>query len=132
MPMMKSQYDVILNGTHGHCIELKANVAVWIPPAAVDQAISLGARETGDAAPTPATDIAAPAKTADNEAAFAVELDQAILRILTRKDEADYKRDLTPKVSRVIAEMDPAVRRATATEVSEAFQRLQERVQLAE
>lgn len=129
MPMMKSPYDVLLNGTHGHCIQLQAGVPIWIPPEAVSQATALGIREAEDQ-PEPA-EIAAPVKTEDNEAVFKVELDQAILRILTRNDESDYKNDKTPKVARVIAEMDPSVRRATATEVSDAFERLQENVNLA-
>ena len=128
MPTMKSLYDLTLNGTHGHCIPMVAGEPVWIPPAAKDQALGLGCQVVEDAAPV---EIAAPAKTEDNEAVFAVELDQAILRILTRKDDSDFKNDNTPKVARVIAEMDPACRRATATEVSNAFRRLQENVNLA-
>lgn len=130
MPMMKSLYDLTLNGTHGHCIAMAANVPIWIPPEAQPQALSLGC-QVADEQPAP-EEIAAPAKTEDNEAVFAVELDQAIIRIITRKDESDFKNDLTPKVARVIAEMDPGVRRATATEVSDAFLRLQENINLAE
>ena len=142
MPMMKSPYDVLLHGTHGHTIQFKAEVPIWIPPVAESQAIGLGAREVEvdveakveEGKPGSAADgkQAAPDKTEDNEAVFKVELDQAILRILARNDKADFKSDNTPKVARVIAEMDPGVRRATATEVSDAFSRLQENIDLAE
>jgi hypothetical protein len=128
--MMKSLYDLTINGTHGHCIPMEAGVPIWIPPEAQQQATGLGCI-VDDESPSP-VEIAAPAKTEDNEAIFAVELDQALLRIITRKDESDFKKDLTPKVARVIAEMDPGVRRATATEVSDAFSKLQENVDLSE
>lgn len=131
MPMMKSLYDLTLNGTHGHCISMSANESVWIPPEAVAHATGLGCQITDDAAPV-ATEIAAPAKTEDNEAVFAVELDQALTRILMRNDPSDLKKDDTPKVNKVIAEMDPSVRRATATEVSDAYERLQENINLSE
>jgi hypothetical protein len=54
------------------------------------------------------------------------------MRILTRNDPTDLKADLTPKVVRITAEMSPDLRRPTATEVSDAYQRLQENIDLAE
>jgi len=129
MPMMKSPYDLTLKGTHGHCIPMTAGESIWIPPVAVEQATGLGCQMADEAAPT---EIAAPAKTEDNEAIVAVELNQALLRIITRKDLSDFKSDNTPKVNNVISEMDPKCRRVTATEVSTAFRRLQENVDLSE
>jgi hypothetical protein len=51
---------------------------------------------------------------------------------LTRNVDSDFKNDGRPKINAVVAEMDPDVRRPNATEVSDAFERLQENVNLAE
>jgi hypothetical protein len=130
MPMMKSPYPVNVNTLKGHTITAEPDVAVWIPPEIVREAINAGMRETGE----PAAPIEAPAETKDNieSDSFEVALDQVIIRILTRNDESDFKNDGTPNTNRVIAEMDPDVRRPTATEVSDAFMRLQENINLAE
>ena len=82
MPMMRSPYDQVLSGTHGHCIHVTADKPIWIPPVVVSQALAGRMSEVDDQP----SEIAAPAKTEDNEAVFAVELDQAILRILTRNE----------------------------------------------
>ncbi len=136
MPMMKSLFDTTLNSTLGHCIPCKANVPAWIPPEIVPMAIERGMSVSDSPAPVPveepAEQVVAPAETVDNEALFTVELDKALLKIITRNDESDFKKDLTPKVAKVIAEMDPGFRRATATEVSNAFEKLQENIDLAE
>jgi len=131
--MMQSPYPQVLNGTHGHCIHVKANEPIWIPPVVVKQALAQGLQHTGNAAVTEEV-VVAPSETSDNgeNDAFDVALDQAILRILTRNDPADYKADGTPKVLKVVSEMAPELRRPTATEVSDAFQRLQENIDLAE
>jgi len=101
----------------------------------MQQALGQGVREVDQDAPSPEPVVAPPVKR-DNEESdgdeFAVALDQAILRILTRNDPNDYKADNTPKVTKVVAEMSPELRRASATEVSDAFRRLQENINLAE
>jgi hypothetical protein len=135
MPMMKSPFDTTINSTLGHCIHPRANEPIWVPPEIVPDAVAKGMSNVDVAPPVPVEtpeEVVAPSETDDNEALFATELDQALLRIITRKDESDFKKDLTPKVARVIAEMDPGCRRATATEVADAFARLQENINLAE
>jgi len=132
MPMMKSPFDQTIQSPDGmHTILVTANEPIWIPPKVERYARTCRMELVGDAPPAP---VAAPVETKDNddEDEFSVQLDQAILRILTRNEDSDYKNDGTPKVNCVIAEMDPDVRRPTATEVSEAYQRLQENVNLAE
>lgn len=137
MPMMKAQFDVQLNSTSGHCINLEAGVPIWIPPALVAMAITNHVAYAPDA-PDPYAETAepekvvAPTKTDDNKTSFVVELDQAVTRLIVRNDPTDFKNDGTPKVAKVIAEMDPSFRRVTATEVSEAHARLQENLDLAE
>ncbi len=134
MSMMKSPYPQVLNDTHGHCIHVEANVAIWIPPVVIEQAIAAGMQHVDGVALPLKEVVVAPAETSDNgeEDAFDVALDQAIIRILMRNDPSDYKADNTPKVLKVVSEMSPELRRPTATEVSDAFQRLQENIDLAE
>jgi len=135
--MMKSPIDQVINSTSGHCITFKANVPVWVPPAVVSETRQRAISECDEDTPavTATEVVVAPAETSDNdedgEDEFETALDQAILRILTRNDPSDYKADNTPKVAKVIIEMSPDLRRATATEVSDAFQRLQENIDLA-
>ena len=133
MPMMKSPYDLVLNSTSGHCLTFKANVALWVPPVMVAEAIDRGVSPTDEKAPEP---VVAPEETGDNSEdgneGFETALDGAILRILTRSDPTDYKADGTPKVVKVTAEMSPDLRSPTATEVSDAFMRAQENIDLAE
>jgi hypothetical protein len=133
--MMKCPFDTTLNSTLGHCIPMRANVPEWVPPEIVNMATARGCTVSDDPTPAPVEEqleeVVAPVETDDNEALFTVELDKALLKIITRNDPADFKKDLTPKVGRVIAEMDPGFRRATATEVSNAFEKLQENIDLA-
>lgn len=147
MPMMKSPYEQHLATTTGHMLYFPANVPVYVPPEAVQAAINHGiihsanhfdVTPAGEMPPTLEQQLAvvAPEETSDNErdaeAEFAVALDQALLRILTRNDPSDLKADLSPKIVRVTAEMSPDIRRPTATEISDAYQRLQENIDLAE
>ena len=44
----------------------------------------------------------------------AVALDEALLKIITRDDESDYKKDGTPKANVVVAELAPEIPRPTA------------------
>lgn len=139
MPMMKSHVTQLLATTTGHMIHFEANVPTYIPGAAVKEALVRGIVHTNDDAPSVEEQLApvvAPKETSDNvvdtEAEFAAALNNALLRILTRNDPSDLKPDLTPKVNKVVTEMSPDVRRPTATEVSEAYQKLQENIDLSE
>jgi len=135
MPMMKSLFDTVLNSTSGHCISAKASVPVWVPPAVVAMATERGMTHEGDAPPLPVVEpeVVAPVETDDNKARLSeVALDQAVTRIIVRNDPEDFKNDLTPKVAKVIAEMDPEFSRPTATQVFDAHARLQENIELAE
>lgn len=137
MPMMKSPYDLQINSLTGHSPVFKANVPVWVAgtKGLAEECLERGAVYCDEDAPDPEP-VAAPEEKSDNdddaEAEFVVALDQALLKILTRDDPSDLKADLTPKVTKVTAEMSPDLRRPTATEVSDAYQRLQENIDLAE
>ena len=135
MPMMKSPYDQVLATLAGHRIVATADEPIWIPDNCVSQARGQGFMEVD--APVPDANAAQTGNEdndddGDEEAEFQTGLDQALLKILTRGDDADFKNDGSPKVNNVVAEMSPDLRRPTATEISEAYQRLQENIDLAE
>lgn len=137
MPMMKSPYAHQVISLTGHSVEFEANVPAWV--AENEQLISecqaLGASVVEDApAPKPAP---APVKTKYNElrdanTRFLVSLDKALVAILTRNDPADLKADGMPKLNKVVAEMSPDQPRPTATQISNAYQALQDNIDLAE
>ena len=137
MPMMKSPYDQRVTSLTGHSIPFEAGVPQWVPEAKglVAECLGRGIEHCENGEALPIAD-AAPEEKSDNgedaEAQFLVALDGALLKILTRDDPTDLKADMTPKVNKVIAEMSPDLRRPTATEVSDAYQRLQENIDLAE
>lgn len=149
MAWMKSPYDHYFISSFGHSVVFEANKATRLPDndRLIGECLKLGAvlcDETGEelsfgskpSATKPEPKAAAPIEKDDNEgdaeAEFLVALDQALLKLLTRNDPSDLKKDLTPKVTRIVAEMSPDLRRPNATEVSEAYQRLQENIDLAE
>ena len=134
MPMMKSPYAHQIISLSGHSVEFEANKPVWVAEneMLIEECLAKGATRLGDEPP----EVVAPEEKSDNGgnagALFAIGLDQALIRILTRNDPADLTADLMPKVLRVTAEMSPDLRRPTATEISEAYERLQENIDLAE
>jgi len=134
MPMMKSPFDQTVSSLHGHCLVFTANEPLHVPDKVVAECLKVGIQLT-DNTPAPVL-VVAPEEKSDNkddaEAEFKVALDGALLAILTRNDPADLKADLSPKLNKVVAEMSPELRRPTATEVSDAYQRLQENIDLAE
>lgn len=137
MPMMKSPFDQKIISLTGHSPEFKANVPLFVSNVRglANECIARGAVycEEGEAIPDlPAAPEEKSDNDADGEEGFKTALDGAILRILTRNDPADFKADLTPKVTKVTAEMSPDLRRPTATEVSDAYRKMQENIDLAE
>jgi len=138
MPMMICPFDQTIISLTGHSPQFVANKAVQVADVEmlIEECLKRGVKHYAGEPATPAPVAAAPVEKEDNEpdasALFAVGLDQALMRILTRDDPSDLKSDLTPKVTKVTAEMSPDLRRPTATEVSDAYQRLQENIDLAE
>ncbi len=63
---------------------------------------------------------------------FQVELDTAVLRVITRNELSDFKADGVPKLNAVLAEMDPTLKKPTAGQVLKAYERLQSNINLAE
>ena len=134
MPMMKSPFDQVIASLYGHRLVFKANESTHVPPACISECMQRGIMLTEEQPPV--AEVVAPEEKDDNEADteadFKVALDQALLAIITRNDPNDLKGDLTPKLNKVVAEMSPDLRRPTATEVSDAYQALQENIDLAE
>lgn len=135
MPMMKAPYTFQHISTSGHSVEFEANEPIWVAQCEqlVTECLAKGAMLIDGEAPAVA---AAPEEKSDNEPdaeeEFRVALDAALMKILVRNDPTDLKSDLTPKVTKVVAEMSPDLRRPTATEVSEAYSKLQENIDLSE
>jgi hypothetical protein len=130
--MMKSPFDQTVASLLGQCLVFEANVPLHVPERVVPECLKVGIQLTEEQ-PAP---VVAPEEKSDNgddaEAEFKVALDGALLKIITRNDPTDLKSDLSPKVTKVTAEMSPELRRPTATEVSDAYQALQENIDLAE
>lgn len=146
MPVMKSLRSFYFATTTGHCIQVQANVPVHIPDVCVAQAMESGMVPTdeplpdanGNPAPAvntveaiPTTPVAEDPDEPDVDDIQAV-LDAAVIRILTRNDDSDFKNDGTPKAQRVNAELPPESPRATATEIADAFERCQENFDLVD
>jgi len=138
MPMMISPFDQQIVSGSGHSPIFEANVPVWVADSTglAEECMERGVKLYTGEPPTPAPEVVAPAKVDDNErdeeAEFAVGLDQALMRILTREDPNDLNAQDWPKVTKVTAEMSPDLRRPTATEISVAYEKLQENIDLAE
>lgn len=132
---MVSNRDYRLSILNGWVQTFKANVPAKVPPHAYKEALQAGLLvcEEQDSDDEVSDTTPAPVATVANPAARANELDQAVLKVLTRNDPEDFKNDNTPKVNKVIAELDPAFDpRPTATEVIESHERLQENLDLAD
>lgn len=137
MPMMKSPYALQIISLSGHSPVFAPNRPTWVPdvPSLVEECLARGCVLVGDEEEEYEAPVVAPGEKSDNDESedlFMVGLDQALMKILTRNDPDDLKADLNPKVNKVVAEMSPDLRRPTATEISDAYQRLQENIDLAE
>lgn len=134
---MKAPYKSEVRSVHGHILVAEAGDVLWVPPACEDEARTIGWQPT-DAPPD--AEVEAPEQLSDNVTEepslevdeFEVELDQAVLRVLTRNVSSDFKPDGVPKVNAVAAEMSPDVKRPTAGQILDVFERLQENIDLAD
>lgn len=141
MPMMICPFDQQIISLTGHSPIFEANVPTWVPDAKglTEECLARGVKVYDGPPPAPVEtqlDDAAPKEKSDNgndaKAEYAVALDGALMRILMRDDPNDLSAQLVPKVTKVTAEMSPDLQRPTATEISDAYQRLQENIDLAE
>lgn len=137
MPFMKAPYASEIRSTAGHYIPAEAGQVRWVPPACLAEATAIGWQVVEGEEPA----VEAPEQLSHNvtesprdlDAEFQVDLDQAVLRIITRNEASDYKSDGTPKLNSVVAEMSPDVKkRPTATQIVESYERLQENMDLVE
>lgn len=135
MPFMKAPYDSEIRSLTGHILVAKANEVINVPDVVVPEAQAIGWQHT-EAPPK----VEAPQQLSDNVTVkpsvsvdeFEVQLDQAVLRVLTRNVESDFKADGVPKLNAVLSEMDPDVKKPTAGQILKSFERLQSNINLAE
>lgn len=132
---MKAPYKSEVRSVHGHILVADADEVLWVPPACEEEARRIG----WQVADAPEEEVEAPAQLSDNvtespsdaEDMFQVELDQAVLRVITRNELSDFKSDGVPKLNAVLSEMDPTLKKPTAGQVAKSFERLQSNIDLA-
>lgn len=134
---MVSSRDYRLSSLCGFCVTFKADVPINVPPMVYLEALAMGARmvegEEMPEAPAPKVVDPSIAEAAKLEAeANAEALNKALVVIITRNDPNDFKADSLPKAQKVIAEMAPEFSKPTATEIADAYERLQENIDLTE
>ena len=135
MPYMRAPYASEIRSLTGHILVAEENEVLHVPESVVDEAVAKGWQPA--TAPDP---VEAPEQLSDNvteepsydEDMFQVELDQAVLRVITRNVDTDFKNDGVPKLNAVVAEMSPDVSKPTAGQVLESYERLQDNINLAE
>ncbi len=135
--LMVSPRDYRLSSLSGYCMLFKVDTPVSVPPIIYEEALKAGIRmvegqEMPEAPPEkpPRADTEEASRLAAEAKASA--LKEALIIVITRNQPEDFKADGTPKVNKVIAEMSPEIPRPTATEISEAYEALQENLDLAE
>jgi hypothetical protein len=137
---MKAPYTSVVNSLTGHCIAAEADETVHVPEDVVAEAMEKGWIRVEEPA-----DVEAPEQLSDNVTEspsvevdeevddFQVELDQAVLRVITRNQASDFKPDGKPKVNSVVAEMSPDVKkRPTAGAIGKTFERMQDNINLSD
>jgi len=139
MPWMRAPYTSVVNSLTGHCIAAAADEIVHVPEDVFEEAKGIG--WVLHEAPAEEETVEAPKQLSDNVTEspsvevddFQVELDQAVLRVITRNLESDFKPDGKPKVNSVVAEMSPDVKqRPTAGQIGKTFERMQDNVNLSD
>ena len=141
MPHMKAPYASTINSLTGHCLVAEAGDVLWVPDVVVPEAMAIGWQKVDEAsvaveAPEQLSDnVTETEESSDDVDEFQVALDQALTQIIIRNDESDfYTQGTTTKVriASVIALMDPDFKKPTATEVADAYERLQDNISLAD
>lgn len=135
MPFMRAPYASEIRSLTGHVLVAQENEVLHVPEEVVPEAVAKGWQP----ADAPGK-VEAPAQLSDNvtdspsddAVSDQVDLDQAVMRVITRNVESDFKGDGVPKLSAVVAELPKDAPRPTAGKVLEAFERLQSNINLAE
>ena len=140
MAYMKAPYASEIRSLSGHILVADAGDVLWVPEACEEEARKIGwqpAEEPAEVeAPEQLSDnVTETEESSDDVDEFQVALDQALTQIIIRNDESDfYTQGTTTKVriASVIALMDPDFKKPTATEVADAYERLQDNISLAD
>ena len=137
MPYMRAPYPSTINSTSGHClVATEPNQIMHVPQDVVPEAIAIGWQPSDPPEAAPVESPPEPSHNAtetqsDEVDDYQVELDQAVLRIITRNDNSDFKNDGTPKLTAVAGEMSPDVPRPKSRDVKAAFEKMQDNIDLA-
>ncbi len=143
MPMMKSPFDQTLSTNTGHCIAFKANQPKWVPESCEEEARMRGLIITNPgpieeqldsilAESEGSEEVVAPEEESDNEDSWLESVKQAVMRVLTRRNDEDFDGSGNMKIAPVIDEMPDGVRKPSPQEVVQVYGELQENIDLAE
>lgn len=135
MPFMKAPYASEIRSVHGHILVAEEGEVLHVPEVCVEEARRIGWQPAEEPAP-----VEAPVQLSDNVTEepsddvdkFQVELDTAVLRVITRNELSDFKSDGVPKLNAVLNEMDPTLKKPTAGQVAKSYEKLQSNIDLAE
>ena len=136
--LMVSARDYRLSSLNGTVVNFKRDVPTKVPPNAYVEAIGCGAvlceGEDLDAEVEQKNTVHPSIEEADkiSKENAASALTKALVVVIERNDPADFKADGTPKHQKVVAELSPEIPKPSATEISDAYQLLQENFDLAE
>lgn len=138
MPWMRAPYPSEIRSLTGHVLVATEDEILWVPDEVEPEAVARGWQPSTK----PAEAVEAPVQLSDNVTEslddedevdqFEVELDQAVIRVITRNNAADFKKDGVPKLNSVIAEMSPDVKKPTSTQITKSFEKLQDNINLAD
>jgi hypothetical protein len=102
-----------------------------VPDSLYEEAMEAGL-EVIERVETVAKEVPAPVEPEVTDEGARTMLEQALMKIIARNDPDDLKKDFTPKVAVVIAELPPECPRPTGTEIQFVFEALQENMDLAD
>ena len=140
--LMKTNRDYRLSSLSGRVINFKADVPVKVHPFAYLEAISIGAVVTDEQeapvlgkGPEEAKHVIheSVAEAARLEHAAKIEeIEKAIVVLIKRGDNTEFKADGYPKAKNVLDVLAPHVPKPTATEIQEVFDDMRNDVQYAD
>jgi hypothetical protein len=134
--------DYRLSSLSGNVVNFKANVPTLVHPFAYKEAIGIGAVPAPDEPEPemvekieevrhPVHESVAEAAKLEHEAKLGA-IENAIVVLMKRGDNTDFRADGYPKANKVLEEMPPNVNRATATEIQQVYDDMRDDVNYAD
>lgn len=137
---MVSPRNFRLSSRKGYVVNFIKGEPTWVPPHIYEEALEIGAEPCAEQ-PEPKPAKPDPRQIAKDTREHAAKLEaeakaeyvkQALLALMARGDNTDFKADGYPKANKVIAELSPDCPRPTASEIQEIFDELRKDMTLAE